>query len=111
MKKYMVADLLKDANVCSLENLGGCKEYNDDIGIGPVQYKGKYYNLEIEFDPKQDNYVVTIDYDKGGSSELIVSGSDAGDILDNGLDESKRNPPMPWPFGDKEFLHWPNQMG
>lgn len=109
MKKYMIADLIKEAGF--LEDYSQYKEYNPDIGSGPIFYTGTYYELEIEFDKTNDNYVVTIDWNKGGSTELIVDGDDAAKIADKGLDESKRNPPMPWPFGSKDYLHWPNQIG
>jgi hypothetical protein len=110
MKKYMIADLMKDLGVCSPENLGGCKEYNNGIGES-AEKSGSYYNISAQFDYKNDNYVITIDYKNGSSQEKIVDGATAEDFITNGLDESKRSRPMPWPFGDKEFLHWPNQMG
>lgn len=120
MKKYMVADLIKETRIkedipedngsgCNPNNKGGCKEYNPDIGEGPIAHSGKYYELEVTFDYSNDNYNVDISWDKGGSNTISVDGSDAADILANGLNEDKRNPPMPWPFGSKDYLHWPNQ--
>lgn len=140
MKKFMVADLIKDLESDSIKRImvnwkisedeaksvydlskGGMpeeiaieyvqsnnKEYNDGVGMHQ-EYAGTYYDLEIDYDVKNDNYIISIDWHKGGSSELTVDGSDAENIANNGLDESKRNPPMPWPFGSKDFLHWPNQ--
>ena len=80
MKKYMVADLIK---AVVEEDYSKYKEYNPDIGPGPIFYSGKYYELEIEFDPKNDNYVVTIDWNKGGSSELIVDGDDVEEVAES----------------------------
>ena len=105
----MVADLVKDLGICSRDNKAGCREYNDSIGES-AEYAGKYYDIAAEFDYNNDNYVITIDYHKGQSQEQIVDGATAQDFIDNGLDESKRKPPMPWPFGSKDHLHWPNQV-
>lgn len=108
MKKYMVADFVKEMDVCSPENPGGCKEYNDNIGEY-AEYAGKYYDITAEFDYNNDNYVITINYHKGQSQEKVVDGATAEDFINNGLDESKRKPPMPWPWGSLDHLHWPGQ--
>ena len=105
----MVADLIKDLNICSPENPGGCKEYNDSIGEY-AEYAGKYYDITAEFDYTLDNYLLTINYHKTGPEEKVVDGATAEDFINNGLDESKRNPSMPWPWGSKDHLHWPNQV-
>ena len=104
----MVADLVKDLNICSPENPGGCKEYNDNIGES-ADKRGKYYTIYADFDYALDSYLITIEYDKGQSQEKVVDGATAEDFINNGLDESKRNPAMTWPFGSLEYLHWPNQ--
>jgi hypothetical protein len=108
MQKAMPED---DGTGCSLENKGGCKEYNPNLGEGPIYYSGKYYDVDINFDYNNDNYNVDIYWNKGGSSSIAVDGTDAEKISISGLDEAKRNPPMPWPFGSLDHLHWPNQAG
>lgn len=121
MKKILIADVVKaskseepipedNGSGCSPENKAGCKEYNPGIG-DHAEYSGSYYDITAEFDYNNDNYVITIDYNKGQSQEKIVDGTTAEDFVTNGLNESKRNPAMTWPFGSLDFLHWPNQVG
>jgi hypothetical protein len=105
MQKAMPED---DGSGCNPDNPAGCMEYNDSIGEF-ADHPGSYYDITAEFDYNNDNYVLTIVYHKGGEQERIVDGATAEDFINNGLNERKRNPPMPWPFGSLDHLHWPNQ--
>ena len=70
MKKIMLADLIKDLGPGENpedESSGGF-EVDPEGG----EFNGSIGNVQYEYDTTNDNYIVTIDFDRGGSAEYIM---------------------------------------
>lgn len=65
MKKYMVADLVKEIE---------SEDQDFEISIG---------NVEAEWDETNQNYVVNIYFDRGGSAEYIMDQAELDDFVAN----------------------------
>jgi hypothetical protein len=124
MKKYMVADFVKEFDPKILdwaEKLGvdPSKITEDDIdnlnetGVSGNLSLGSLGDADYEYDLVNQNYVITVHFSKTGNSyEYIGDSDDILELEDKGAKyylSNMRQTPMPWPFGDPEFLHWPNQ--
>jgi hypothetical protein len=66
MKKYMISDFKKELEIQ--------EDKSFTISIGEV---------EAEWDKTNDNYVVTIFFNRGGSAEYIMSPDDLDDFMAN----------------------------
>ena len=92
-------------DIDNLEEVGGSLE----IELGTMG------TAMAEYDSKSKSYVVTVYFKNGVTAEY--PNMDAGEVLD--LEQGKagyynanmRIKPFPWPFGDPDFLHYPNQIG
>ena len=100
MKKFMVADLVKASEqerLLAIEEKAGSLEISieellsisEELQIDPEELDqddidameelgasgniaSSMGNIEYQYDPKNDNYVVSIDFDRGGSAEYAL---------------------------------------
>lgn len=100
----MMSDILKEEGIQP-------RELNPDMGESG-EFEISIAKVSYEFDFTNDNYVVTLFFNKGGSYEYILGGDELYDLANRGTEyylNYMREIPMPWPFGSKDYLHWPNQ--
>jgi hypothetical protein len=75
MKKIMIADLIKAAEQeVAEDNRDIIPDQVDDGSIGDITH---------EYDEANDNYIVTIDFHRGGSAEYIMDIDQLSAWLDN----------------------------
>jgi len=94
---------ITEEDIDNLEEVGGSLE----IALGTMG------TAMAEYDIKSKSYVVTVYFKDGATAEY--PNMDAGEVLDleqgkaNYYNSNMRIKPFPWPFGDPDFLHYPNQ--
>lgn len=75
MKKILIADLIKEAEAKVSEDTRDIiPDQVDDGSIGAITH---------EYDELNDNYIVTIDFHRGGSAEYIMDIDQLSAWLDN----------------------------
>ena len=112
MKKFMVADLVKASEqerLLAIEEKAGILEISieellsisEELQIDPEELDqedidameelgasgniaSSMGNIEYQFDPKNDNYVVSIDFDRGGSAEYALDPDTVFELDSNG---------------------------
>ena len=112
MKKYMVADLVKDlesekelALKTRAEELDIPIElllsYAEELNINPEELdqedidnmeemgpggfiSSSMGDIEFEYDPRNDNYNLTIDFNRGGSAQYVVDADTLFELDSNG---------------------------
>ena len=112
MKKFMVADLVKASEqerLLAIEEKAGSLEISieellsisEELQIDPEELDqddidameelgasgniaSSMGNIEYQFDPTNDNYVVSIDFDRGGSAEYALDPDTVFEFDSNG---------------------------
>jgi hypothetical protein len=112
MKKFMVADLVKSSEqerLLAIEEKAGTLKISieellsisEELDIDPEELDqddidameelgasgsiaSSMGNIEYQYDPKNDNYVVSIDFDRGGSAEYVLDPDTVFEFDSNG---------------------------